>query len=208
MIYAEVINGFVSEYPKAEVSLVEEDQQVLIEKLIKRDIDIALTYDLSIDEALISFESLASLPPHILVGETHPLANHKTVTLNELVLYPMVLLDMPHSSEYLLSLFQKEGLSPKISCKSKSTDVVRSMVANNLGYAIFNVRPKLSYSLDGKPIVRLKLAGDHRPMKMGLATNKLSSKNNVINAFVSRCRNLINDQSIPGMQSLSNMNAL
>ncbi len=201
MIYAEIIHGFTTLYPQVNLDFIEQDQQVLIEKLINREIDVALTYDLNIDKNIINFEPLATLPPHVLVGESHPLTKSEKVALEDLVKYPMVLLDMPYSSDYFISLFQKENLSPRVSYSSKSTNVVRSMVANNLGYTIFNVRPKLDYSLDGKTLIRLQLSGSHRPMIMGLATNRLSAKNNVVEAFISRCHDHINDENIPGMQA-------
>ena len=200
MVYAEIIYGFIHLYPQVNLDFSEDDQHGLIEKLTNREIDVALTYDLNIDESLIRFEPLASLPPHVLVGKSHPLAKRAVVTLDELVSYPMVLLDIPYSSDYFISLFQEEALSPKVAYSSKSTDVVRSMVANNLGYTIFNVRPKLNYSLDGEPLIRIQLLGNHRSMMMGLATNKLSSKNNVIEAFINRCREHISNKHIPGMQ--------
>ena len=73
------------------------------------------------------------------------------------------------------------------------------MVANNLGYTILNVRPKNNYSLDGKRLVRLRIAGEHRPMKIGLATAKNANLNTVSQAFISRCKAFLSDQYIPGM---------
>ena len=201
MVYAEVIHGFSRLYAQVDLTMVEEDQGGLIEKLINQELDVALTYDLNIDDKVIRFEPLAKLPPHVLVSEAHPLASAAHITLEELAPYPMVLLDMPYSNDYFISLFRQENLSPNVVASGKSTDVVRAMVANNLGYTILNVRPKLNYSLDGKRLVRIPLLGKHRPMLIGLATNKMNSLNNVTETFMSRCRAYISDQYIPGMSA-------
>jgi hypothetical protein len=77
------------------------------------------------------------------------------------------------------------------------------MVANGIGYALFNVRPKSNLSLDGKRLVRVRLAGKHRPMLLGLATYKPVKQSRLAQAFMDRCRAYISDQYIPGMSAAS-----
>ena len=199
MIYAEITHGFTNLYKSVNLELCEDDQQVLLSRLVRNELDVVLTYDLNIDHDLVNFESLAVLPPHVLVSEAHPLSKNVAVTLEELAEHPMVLLDMPYSNDYFISLFRQQKLSPKVEHSSRHVDVVRSMVANNLGYTILNVRPKNNYSLDGKRLVRLRIAGEHRPMKIGLATAKNANLNTVSQAFISRCKAFLSDQYIPGM---------
>lgn len=199
LVYAEIIEGFSNIYKQVSLDFHDDDQQVLINALIQNNLDVALTYDLNIDENLIHFESLTKLPPHVLINEQHPLASATTVTLEELAEYPMVLLDMPYSNDYFLSLFRSKNLNPHVIRSSKNIDVVRSMVANNIGYTILNVRPKNNYSLDGKRLIRLHITGDHRPMHIGIATAKNLPPNIVVQAFISRCKRFISNQYIPGM---------
>lgn len=199
MIYAEIIHGFINLYKNVTLQLCEDDQQILLQNLSRNELDVVLTYDLNIDHDFIHFEPLAVLPPHVLVSEAHPLAKNAAVTLEELANYPMVLLDMPYSNDYFISLFRQQKLSPQVAHSSRHVDVVRSMVANNLGYTILNVRPKNNYSLDGKRLVRLRIAGEHRPMQIGLATAKNANLNTVAQAFISRCRAFLSNQYIPGM---------
>jgi DNA-binding transcriptional LysR family regulator len=196
MISPEVVFGFSQAFPAVRITQVEGDQETLMEKLRNMEIDIALTYDLHVNDD-IAFEPLAQLPPHVIVGELHPLAERNAVTLEELAEYPMILLDMPQSNAYFMSLFLSEGLQPNITARSANSDVVRAMVANHMGYALFNVRPKSNHSLDGRRIVRIRLAGKHRPMQLGMAVNN----SRLVNAFMQRCRAYISDQYIPGMSA-------
>lgn len=202
MIAPEVIYGFSRAFDKVELHLVEGDQQELIGKLHTLEIDVALTYDLQLGEEM-TFETLAQLPPHVVVSELHPLSQQLAVTLEELAPQPMVLLDLPMSREYFLSLYAKAGLEPNVVARSRSEEVVRSMVANGYGYALFNVRPRSTQSLDGKGLVRLRLAGEQRPMLLGLATYKPLKPSRLAQAFMQRCRAYISDQYIPGMAAAS-----
>lgn len=199
MLYAEIIHGFSNLYKSVDLDVCEGDQEILINGLLRNVLDVVLTYDLNIDENLLNFESLASLPPYALFSEEHPLAHAPAVTMEELAAYPMILLDMPYSNDYFISLFKNRNLNPQIIKTSKNSEVVRAMVANNIGYSILNVRPKINYSLDGKRLVRVRISGEQRPMHIGLVTAKNVVLNTVAQAFISRCRAFISDQYIPGM---------
>jgi DNA-binding transcriptional LysR family regulator len=202
MIAPEVIFGFSRAFNKVDMQMVEGDQEVLMRKLQALEIDLAITYDLYLNEA-VEFESLATLPPYVLVSEIHPLAQQSAVTLEELAPQPFVMLDLPISREYFTSLFTAAGVAPHIVARSRSEEVVRSMVANGLGYTIFNVRPKSNQSLDGKRMVRVRLAGNNRPMQLGLATYKPVQQSRLAEIFMDRCRAYISEQYIPGMSAAS-----
>ncbi|MES2185340.1 MAG: LysR substrate-binding domain-containing protein [Pseudomonadota bacterium] len=202
LIAPEVIFGFSRAFEKVDMHMVEGDQELLMSKLHALEIDLAITYDLQLNDDT-HFEALATLPPYVLVGELHPLAQHTAITLEELAPQPMVLLDLPMSREYFTSIFAKAGVAPNIVARSRSEEVVRSMVANGMGYALFNVRPKSNQSLDGKRMVRVRLAGENRPMLLGLATYKPMKQSRLSKVFMERCRAYISDQYIPGMSAPS-----
>ena len=198
-IYAEIIHGFANLYKQIELEAVINDHHNLVQELTNNTLDLALLYDLHIDDNVINFTPLADLPPYVFLAETHPLAQHTPVTLEELTEYPMILLDMPYSNDYFLSLFRKKNLKPNIIDTCKYVDVIRSMVGNNIGHTILNVRPTTTLSNDGKKLVMVRISGDTRPMKIGIATPKNATLTNAQQAFCSRCQAFISNQYIPGM---------
>ena len=202
MLTPELVFGFGRAFPGVRITQVEGDHEELLSKLRSADIDIALTYDLVTSDDM-DFQPLAQLPPHVMVGEHHPLATLRAVTMNDLETHPMVLLDMPWSREYFLGLFMQAGVTPNIVMQSSNLDVVRSMVANGVGYCIANVRPKANLSQDGKRLIRLRLAGEHRAMRIGYITAKNTHLSRVVSAFAERCRMFVSDQYIPGMAAPS-----
>ncbi|WP_397474912.1 LysR family transcriptional regulator [Pusillimonas sp.] len=199
MVAPELCQGFAEAYPGVEISQCEDHHEGLMERLHNAQIDVAITYDLSVAETGVSFEALASLPPFVIVGEANPLAKKAAVTLKELAKRPMILLDLPLSREYFLSLFHEAGVRPTVAARSSSPDVLRSLVANGVGYSLANVRPRAPHSLDGKRIINVPLKGRHRPMKLGLAWIKDQQPRRVVETFMERCRSCMADGYIPGM---------
>lgn len=198
MLAPELSHTFETAFPSTQVRQVEGNQEQLLEALRRSEIDLAITYDLQIPTDIV-FSPLAELPPHVVLSEGHPLAERSALSLKELEAEPLILLDLPLSREYFLSLFIKEGLTPLIGRRSAHQEVVRTMVANGYGYTLFNVRPKSEYALDGRRLVRVRLSGDHRPMIIGIAILKALSTSQLVRAFQAHCRSFISDSYISGM---------
>ncbi|OYZ90647.1 MAG: LysR family transcriptional regulator [Rhizobiales bacterium 17-65-6] len=198
MILPELSHGFTTAYPGAQIRHVEANQERLLDGLRRAEIDIAVTYDLQIP-AGIAFTPLASLPPHVVVSEAHPFAGMSALSLKDLADEPLILLDLPISSEYFLALFLQEGIQPRIHSRSAYQEVVRTMVANGYGYTLANVRPRSDLALDGRRVVRVRLSGEHRAMVVGTATVSQFKKSRLLQSFEAHCRSFISDAYIPGM---------
>ncbi|WP_315837633.1 LysR family transcriptional regulator [Bradyrhizobium prioriisuperbiae] len=198
MVMPELTHSFTTAYPGAEVRQLATNQERLLDGLRRAEIDVVITYDLDLTEG-ISFLPLARLPMHVVLSEAHPLAGKGSVSLAEMAAEPLLLLDLPLSREYFLAMFMKEGLQPNIRARSEHQDVIRTMVANGYGYTLANVRPRSDLALDGRRVVRVRLAGDHRPMVVGVATLSQLSRSRIIEVFRSHCQAFISDSYIPGM---------
>jgi DNA-binding transcriptional LysR family regulator len=198
IVLAALRRSFEAACPEARVSQAEASQERLLEMLQRAEIDVAITYDLEIPQD-VSFEPLAALPPCVMLPAGHRLAGRAAVSLAEVAGEPMVLLDLPLSREYFLSLFQASGLRSRIAERSRDMAVVRSLVANGYGYALVNVRPNNPQSPDGNGLALVRLDGGFRAMSLGLATMRSDRKPRVLRAFEEHCRAVISDDRIPGM---------
>ena len=198
MIAPELAHAFSERHPGVTLNMIEGSHQDLLRKLRQVEIDVAICYDLQVP-ADIEFEPLASLPPHVLLSRNHRLARRTSVELSELADEPMVILDLPQSREYFISLFESKDLAPTIVARAANQEVVRTMVANNYGFTISNVRPRNLTALDGRKLVSVKLAGEHMPMQIGISTLAQERKPMILTVFEQHCRSLITDEGIPGM---------
>lgn len=190
---------FEESYPDVRVRQFERNQGQLLEMLQRGEIDAALTYDLELSQD-VAFEPVMQLPAYVMLPPGHTLAGRESISPEELVDQPMVLLDLPFSREYFLSAFQQKGLRPYIAERTGDIAVMRSMVANGFGYGIANMRPLNTLSPDGKPLVFVPLGGDLRPLTMGIAMPNAEHRTQTVQAFILHCRRFVVEQGVFGTE--------
>lgn len=189
---------FQNAYPDVQVAQMECDQESLIEKLRRAEIDVALSYDLEIPSDL-EFIPVRSLPLYAVVSAYHPLANHKSVSVETLVDHPMVLLDLPISSTYFLSIFEEATVRPNIVERTRDMAVMRSLVANGFGFSVANIRPHSDLSPDGRELCFIPLEGAHRPMRLGFVIAQGARSVLSVDAFIEHATQSISKWGYPGL---------
>ncbi len=150
--------SFCAAHPAVDFTQAEADQAALFDGLRQARLDVALTYDLDIP-ADLRFQPLAVLPPYVLFAPDHPLARQPGVTTADLAPHPMVLLDLPFSTDYFLALFRRAGLRARVAERTRDIGVMRALVANGFGYSIANIRPAPEAAPDGQPLCMVPLTG-------------------------------------------------
>jgi DNA-binding transcriptional LysR family regulator len=190
---------FEDTYPEVRMRQFERNQGQLLELLQRGEIDVALTYDLELSQDM-AFEPLMQLPAYVMLPAGNPLATRPSISPEELVDQPMVLLDLPFSREYFLSAFQQKGLRPNIAERTGDIAVMRSMVANGFGYGIANMRPLNTLAPDGKPLVFVPMDGELRPLTMGVAMPNAEHRTQTVQAFITHCRRFVGEQGVFGTE--------
>ncbi|NRB02563.1 MAG: LysR family transcriptional regulator [Rhodobacteraceae bacterium] len=175
--------GFESGYPDVRIVQRELNQAEILLALQRSEIDIALTYDMDIPTDL-NFIGLVRLYPFALLHAGHKLAQHASVSIEDLAELPMILLDLPISADYFLSLFSAASQQPRIVERTRDMAVMRSMVGNAFGYSIANVRPQSDLSPDGNPLVCVPISRPVRSLRMGLLTTHGAEKSRTVQAFI------------------------
>lgn len=199
IVLPQLRRGFVDLHPDVRFRQFERNQSELFDGLRNATIDLALTYDLNIPPDL-KFIPLASLPPYAVLSNTHELAHRKSLSVEELVPYPMVLLDLPMSAEYFLSFFSALGLRPVIAERTRDMAVMRALVANGFGYSIVNIRPISDTAPDGRALRFVPLTGSLRPMRMGVLLAEGADASLTVKAFAEYCKAQVTSDSTPGLR--------
>ena len=198
LVAASFRRSFTEEFPHVSVTIREGNQVELLAMLARAEIDIAITYDLDIP-AGYDFEGMIDLPPQLILAENDPLVKKTKIDIQNLVNKPMILLDLPLSSTYFLSLFQEFGLRPQIFERVSNLSSLRSLVANGFGYGLLNISTKTNLAPDGKRLVFRQLVGKHRPMVFGVARMKSKYSPRIVKAFADHVRKRVNGTGLPGM---------
>ena len=114
--------------------------------------DLALTWDLGLESG-IDRQIIARIPPHAVLAETHPLARHATLSLQDLADQPLILTDQGQSISHMRALFVRAGVHPNLARRAATLDLMRSLAANGLGVGLSYTNPAARLSQDGKPLV-------------------------------------------------------
>ena len=72
----------------------------------------------------------------------------------------MILLDLPHTREYFMSLFALVGVKPKIRHRASGYETVRSFVGRGHGYSVLNQRLHHDLTYSCGRVVPLRLIDD------------------------------------------------
>ncbi len=201
IVTPELCHGFMQSHAGVEVGVSEGDQAELLSKLKTGAIDLALTYDLQLDGDF-HFTPLAELEPYVLLAADHPLAARKKIALGALAEEKFILLDLPLSDAYFMSLFDRHQLKPKIYARTRHIEVQRGLVARGYGYSLGNVRPINRKSLDGSELRYVPLSAPNPGLTLGIARLARIRKTIAVDIFTQFCREQINADKIPGMARL------
>jgi DNA-binding transcriptional LysR family regulator len=148
-----LVSDFTRLVPDTEVSWVTAEHGMLIERLSDGTIDLALFLDFERMPSFVATE-LRSTPAQCVLAPRHPLARRRTIALASLVDEPFILLDIPKTRDYFLSIFASVGIEPRIVHRARSAEMVRSMVANGFGYSLLNFWPPGQGTAPHTPVYR------------------------------------------------------
>lgn len=160
--------------PQIEVELDEADSLSLLQRLERGQLDAVFTYDMGLPGNL-RIDAVAQLAPYAVLPWSHRLSARGSVALADLAREPLVLIDLPMSRDYFLSLFREAGCAPLIAYAVRSLEMVRSMVGNGLGVSILTTRPKKDFSADGHRLACRRLQGRVRPQPVVLVSSAAPS---------------------------------
>lgn len=189
---------FEARFPKVRVQQRESHQAELLQALQNAELDLCLTYDLDIPPG-VEFLPLADMPAYVILPAKHPLAGRGALAPADLAPLPFILLNLPLSSKYFLSMFAQTGVAPRIAAKSQDMALVRSMVANGFGYSLGNIHPRPDTAPDGKPLCYAPLKNGLRPMRLGLAKCRADYETRAVAAFCQYCADAVAAGEFPAV---------
>lgn len=188
-----LIRGYTDRHPGARTTLAEGDLAQLAQGLRRGSIDLALVYDAGLP-ADLALTPLQAVPPHALVPPGHRLAGAGAIALAYLADDPVILIDLPHSRGYFLSLFQMAGVTPRIAARTGSVEMLRAMVANGLGVGVLATDLPHDLAHDGGRVVRLALTGGLPPSRVAIARAAALPPTATAAAFLRFCVEVLGDQ--------------
>ena len=174
-LMVDLITRFAERYPEIAVSLEVQPSQRVFERVVSQHCDLGIL-TAPITGASVVASTIATTNAVCILPKSHRLAASDRIDLKEIADDPMILLDLPKSGEYYLSLFDIAQISPKIAHRTTSPEVARVMVAHGLGYSILAMPTRHTFAIDGTEFAVKPLAGALPNLCVGmLATTETAS---------------------------------
>ncbi len=121
---------------------------------------------------------------HVVLSKQHRLSARKSVNLRELAQDPLILLDVNPTRDYTLRLIKACGVVPNVRFEVSDREVVRSLVARNLGYSVTILEPVADKTDVGRALVRVPIAPKPSEESMVIAWTVASSGNRRVGEIV------------------------
>ncbi|CAE6953292.1 MULTISPECIES: LysR substrate-binding domain-containing protein [Pseudomonas] len=183
-----LIAGFRKLYPGVEIRIFDGEQQELVQGLTAGRFDLAIVYDHDLDATIETAPLMPPQPPYALLPAGHRFAQQAKVSLRDLVLEPMILLDVQPSRTYFVSLFEELGLNPNIGFSSPSIEMVRGMVGQGFGFSVLVTKPHSECTYDGQKVVTVDIADAVTGSGLIAAWLKRSQLTKPAQLFVEYCK--------------------
>lgn len=190
-----VYNAMRKAHPDVDLKIHEADLSETAALLQDGTIDVALTYDMHVERHM-RFDPLISVRPYVLLAKSDPLAGKATVKLGDLAKKEMVILDLPVTHDFFYGLFYSHGLQPKIGYRTRSYEMVRSLVGTGDYFAILIMRPVTERAYDGSRLVCRPIADKIVSPNYGLAFHNQFRMTNLVDAFGKLCRRILKEEDL------------
>ncbi|ADL55990.1 CysB family HTH-type transcriptional regulator [Gallionella capsiferriformans] len=132
-----VVKQFIERYPKVKLGLHQGTPTQIAEQVLHGEADLCIA-----TESLSSYEGLVTLPCYdwhhcVITPPGHPLLKIQTLTLKDIVQYPIITYDHAFSGRSKVNeAFEKAGLTPDIALTAIDADVIKTYVELGLGIGI------------------------------------------------------------------------
>ena len=184
---AQIIDAHRLFHAEIRIEAAELRQDEILASLGAGEIDLAITYDMSLQGHAVETQPLMHLRPFLLLSENHPLARHSALSLSQLSDEPYVMFDGPSSRDYFSGLLAAQGINPPIAFNSTSMESVRSAVASGLGFSLSVMPLGHSQTYAGGHLVSVPISDAIETLAIVLVRKKGAMVSSQIESFCRFC---------------------
>jgi DNA-binding transcriptional LysR family regulator len=135
-ILPQILKTYRQRYPNIEIAIRNKTSLEVAELVLEGVVDFGIV-TLPIENEMLRMEVLCTYPDVVICPIDHPLANQKVVSLVDLSLYPLLLLEPgSNTRRFLEESFATHDIQLHSAMDLGSIDVIKQMVAIGLGVSI------------------------------------------------------------------------
>lgn len=156
----QTLNIFKAKYPDVQIEVYEDGSKRGIELVLEGKADLAIISQRSNvpNDPRVSFEPLLTSKTIAYVGKQSPLVNKKSISIKEIIKYPIVLFNEHYiSNDFMKNSLEKYG-RPNILFTSGNSEVMKKVVAESLAIAFYsNISLKMDPYVLSNQIVPIRI---------------------------------------------------
>lgn len=171
-------------FPRISVRIMEESGPMIEHQVINGEIDVALTLTSHLENPQ-GFHSLPLVrsPWKLWLASGHRLTDTPAATLQELANEPVIALRNEELESTTGDLWRRAGIRPKLAVKTRSVEVVRSLVATGYGICVLPEVLFRPWSLEGMRLTAISLLDAPPPLELGLIWRRGAEASAATHAF-------------------------
>jgi DNA-binding transcriptional LysR family regulator len=182
-----IIQSFSKNHPQVDIGLHEGNMEQVASYLNNGTADLALTYDIYLDDN-IEFEVITQLTPFAIMSDKNPLAKRKRLSLLDLVDAPLMLLDSPGYREYFFNYFGNYKLRPNVRYRPTTYEMIRGLISTGEGYSMSLIKIKNARAYNNASLVNVELSDPAPRVNLVLAYSKDGRQSRLVKAFAEACK--------------------
>lgn len=164
-----VVERLRAAHPGLRAEIVEGDVGEVHRRLLSGQCELAVSFDLDRSPE-ISFEAVAPIRPHVVVGAGHRLAAAGRVRLADLADEPWIEFGLAESIRYMEGMFVAVGAPVPAALRATGYETVRGLVAAGQGFSILMMRSASPVTAYGGRVSVLEIADPVPELDIGIAT--------------------------------------
>ena len=186
---ADLITRFQRAFPNVQTRVVEDERSYIEHLLVNGEIDIGVLILSNLeDRHALQTEVLTHSPHRLWLPPRHPLLEHDSISLGDVVSEPLIQLHADEMDLHTQRIWTRAGLTPNVTLRTASVEAVRSLVAAGLGISI---QPDMTYrpwSLEGDIIEARPLVDLSETLDVGMVWRRGSARPALVDPFLSVAR--------------------
>lgn len=196
LIIPKLLSTSTKRYPELNLALLEASTEELISSLRSGQCDIAMFYTSTAIPDL-DCTVIGEYAPYALISTEHPLSNEQSIALRDLEEYPLI---TPMSSSSIYdseAVLRSAGIEPRVLTRSANLEVVRALVARNLGFSILVQKWPYDESYEKKPLRALEIKDEVPPARLVVANAAIGRLSYRLQVIRSLCVQIFDTEDLP-----------
>lgn len=181
-ILPEVFAQFKKQYPNVAVSVIRAERARILETVNDNTVDFGVV-SMPVDDNRLTVVAIHRDELVLILPPAHPLARKRSVTLAEVVSYPLLLPKVGRTRDSIEELFHERRLKPNISMELDSSELLKRFVAADVGIG-FIARSNVLEDVKAKALMAISIQEAHIKRDLALIFRKDKALSRAALAFI------------------------